>query len=282
MNSVTPKFEMIDCGGITLHTALAGPEDGEPVVLLHGFPDNWYGWSKQITSLAKKGFRVIAPDQRGYNLSSKPKEIKDYRIELLAEDILTLAHELGYKSFNLAGHDWGAAVCWYLAIKHPEAIRKLTILNVPHPLVFEDYVKTHTSQKFKSWYILFFQIPLLPELLIKSFRWQSMLSQRPNLTEEEKQTYIKAWSQPGALTAMLNWYRAIFRFKPEISSGTVSMPTLIIWGELDRYLSKEMAEPSAGYCADVKLNMLEDATHWVMEDKPELVSQLMIEHFSKN
>lgn len=279
----SPQFELIECGGITLHTALAGPVDGEPIILLHGFPDNWYGWHKQIAALANAGFRVIVPDQRGYNLSSKPKEIKDYKIELLAQDILNLSEKLGYKQINLAGHDWGAAVSWYLSIKYPDRIKKLAILNVPHPMVFEKFVKKHNSQKFKSWYMLFFQIPYLPELLIKGFSWQSMLSQRPNLSEEEKQIYLEAWGQPGALTAMLNWYRAIFRHRPQLKeSGSISHPTLIIWGELDRYLSKEMAKPSADYCDNVKLEMIEDATHWVMEDKPELVNRLLVEHFTES
>jgi len=191
---MTKIFKTIETNGIHLHTVLAGPEDGQPVFLLHGFPDAWFGWQQQIEALADAGFRVIAPDQRGYNLSEKPRGISSYGMPLLVDDILGIADMLGYDRFHLAGHDFGAMVAWNLAMHHPERIKKLAIANVPHPVVMRDYLRTHPRQMLKSWYALFFQIPKLPEQVVRLNNWQFLISAMPeDFTQVERDRYRVAW-----------------------------------------------------------------------------------------
>jgi pimeloyl-ACP methyl ester carboxylesterase len=204
--------------GVTLHTVLAGTEDGAPVILLHGFPEFWYGWRHQIPYLAERGCRVIAPDQRGYNLSDKPRGVNAYRISELARDITGLIDTLGYERVTLIGHDWGAAVAWWVATQYPERLNKLVILNVPYPtLMNKVYLEGNFRQFMKSWYVFFFQIPVLPEALLSARNYRAMerslyTSGKPGtFASEDIHQYKQAWSQPGALTAMLNWYRAAAR-----------------------------------------------------------------------
>ncbi len=277
-------FKYLTTNGIRLHTALAGPEDGEPVFLLHGFPEAWFGWEAQIEPLAEAGFRVIVPDQRGYNLSDKPQGVSNYQMNILARDILGLADSLGYERFNLAGHDFGAMVSWNLAIHHPAWIKRLAIANVPHPKVMQDYLRTHLSQLLKSWYAFFFQIPSLPERIIRTNNWQILISAMPDdLNEEERDRYRKAWSQPAAMTSMINWYRALMQHSGRSTAAApIQVPTLILWGQQDPHISYEMAGLSADLCMESRMITFEDATHWVQHDKPTEVSQLLIEHFSQN
>jgi len=281
---MTLTFELITTNGIQLHCALAGPQDGEPVFLLHGFPESWFGWENQIEPLVQAGFRVIVPDQRGYNLSDKPIGKDQYKMTVLVDDILGLANRLGFEQFSLAGHDFGAMVSWSLALKTPERIKRMVIANVPHPAVFRSYLKTHPSQMLKSWYAMFFQIPRVPERFVKAANWNFLIGALPDYWKEYKyQIYREAWSQPGAITAMINWYRATF--SGSSSSGksiTIQPPTLIIWGKKDPHLSYQMAPLSLDYCQDGELIYFEDATHWVQHDKAEEVSQLLIDHFQKD
>jgi epoxide hydrolase 4 len=275
-------FEFIPTNGIKLHTVLAGPEDGEPVFLLHGFPDAWFGWEAQIVALADAGFRVIVPDQRGYNLSDKPTGVSSYRMGTLADDILGLADALGYQRIHVAGHDFGAMVAWTLAMRHPARLRRLAIANVPHPAVMRSYLRTHPAQMLKSWYAFFFQFPALPERVAKANRCQFLISAMPdNLTDQERDRYREAWAQPNAMTSMINWYRASLRQSPKASaSPKISVPTLVIWGQQDPHLSYGMAPLSVDLCEQGRLVTFEDATHWVMHDEPGEVSRLLIEHFA--
>jgi pimeloyl-ACP methyl ester carboxylesterase len=280
---MTLRFEYLSTNRIRLHAALAGPEDGDPVFLLHGFPDAWFGWEAQIGPLAEAGFRVIVPDQRGYNLSDKPKGIASYLMDTLVNDILGLADAFGYDRFHLAGHDFGAMVSWNLARHHPERLKRLAIANVPHPVVMQNYLRSHPSQMLKSWYAFFFQLPILPERIIGINNWQFLISAMPDdLTNNERDRYRKAWAQPGAMTSMINWYRAVLRQsrKPTVSSK-IQVPTLVLWGQQDPHISYEMAPLSVDLCEAGRLITFEDATHWVMHDKPGEVSQLLIEHFRR-
>ncbi len=279
---MTLLFKNIATNGISLHTALSGQEDGDPVILLHGFPEAWFGWEAQIRPLVDSGFRVIVPDQRGYNLSSKPKGIGNYQMKLLAADIIGLADALGYQRFHLAGHDFGAMVSWHLAIHYPERIKRLVIANVPHPAVMRNYLKTHPSQMLKSWYVFFFQIARLPEFVIRIKNWHLLISTMPDdFTEKERDRYRDAWDQPGAITGMLNWYRAMLRrSRRSTLSSKVRVPTLVLWGQQDAYISYEMAALSVDQCEQGRLVTFKGATHWVLHDKPEGVSQKLIEHFT--
>ncbi|MBI4927725.1 MAG: alpha/beta fold hydrolase, partial [Anaerolineae bacterium] len=229
--------------GIRLHVRLNGPQDGPPAILLHGFPEFWRGWAQVGDRLAQAGFRVIIPDQRGYNLSDKPTGAAAYAINTLSADVLALADALGIERFCLAGHDWGAAVAWHTAIHCPQRVQKLAILNVPHPDVMVSTLRSSFTQLLKSWYIFFFQIPALPEMLLRANDYaglkRMLLSsgkhapgQTPTFTAQDLQAYRDAWAQPGALTAMINWYRAAFRAGARTRPGVrrVSVPTLMLWG----------------------------------------------------
>ncbi len=277
------RFETIPTNGIRLHTALAGPEGGDPVFLLHGFPDAWFGWEAQIEPLAEAGFRVIAPDQRGYNLSDKPKGVSNYQMNTLGDDILGLADAFGYDRFHLAGHDFGAMVGWNLAMRHPQRLQRMAIANVPHPVVMRNYLRTHPSQMLKSWYVFFFQLPRLPERVVKANSWKFLISAMPNdLTAKERDRYREAWAQPGAMTSMINWYRASLRqMRKSTEISQIRVPTLVLWGKQDPHISYEMASLSVDLCEAGHLVTFEDATHWVMHDKPEEVNQLLIEHFRR-
>ncbi len=271
--------------GVRLHAIVAGPPDGRVAVLLHGFPEFWYGWRKQIGPLAAAGFRVIVPDQRGYNLSSKPRGVAAYALPELVSDVIAIADQLGQQKIFLAGHDWGAAVAWSTALLHPERITKLAIVNVPHPSVMRRYVYTRLQQTMRSWYIFFFQIPWLPEALFSSFDFRAgaralLSSSRPGtFSPEDLAQYRAAWSQPGAFRAMIHWYRAAIRYRMPFPDRTVRVPTRILWGERDRFLLLEMARESLRYCTNAELFTFAKATHWLQHEEPEEVSQLLVEFF---
>ena len=274
----------INTNGIMLHVAFAGPDDGEPVFLLHGFPDFWFCWEDQINALANQGFRVVAPDQRGFNQSEKPKGIDAYSQRTLAADIIGLADFLGYNTFNLAGHDFGGIVCWTIAELYPESIKKLVILSAPHLVASVNYSKINISQKFKSWYVLFFQLAYLPEKLIGAFNFALLVRSMPSsFSESEINRYRTAWSQVNGLKSMINWYRAYLRDikKRAIEFGIVDIPTHIIWGQNDKYLEPGLAELSLEQCSNGKITVFEDCSHWVMHDRSDEVSKILIKHFSQ-
>ena len=272
-------------GSVELHAVVAGPKEGPVILLLHGFPEFWYGWRKQIEPLAAAGFRVIVPDQRGYNLSSKPRGVASYTLTELVSDVIAIADELGQQKILLAGHDWGAAVAWSVALLFPGRVAKLTILNVPHPSVMRRYVFTRLPQMLRSWYIFFFQIPWLPETLLSAFSFRMagralQVSSRPGtFSAEDLAQYRAAWSQRGALTATINWYRAAVRYRIPFPDRTVGVPTRILWGERDKFLMTEMAHESLHYCANGELFTFSDASHWLQHEQPDKVSQHLIQFF---
>jgi pimeloyl-ACP methyl ester carboxylesterase len=272
-------------GDVGLHAVAAGPEDGRVVILLHGFPEFWYSWHKQIEPLAAAGFRVIVPDQRGYNLSSKPAGVASYAFSELVSDVIAIADQLGQEKIFLAGHDWGAAVAWSTALLHPQRIAKLAVLNVPHPSVMRKFLSTRPRQFLRSWYMFFFQLPWLPEALFSAFNFRvgarSLLrSSRPGtFSAEDLAQYRTAWSQPGSLTAMINWYRALFRTRIKFQNKIVRVPTRILWGERDDFLLTEMAHESLRYCTNAELFTFANATHWLQHEEPARVSDLLIDFF---
>lgn len=275
----------IQIQGIRLHVVEAGPEDGPLVVLLHGFPEFSYGWRKQIGPLAAAGFRVAAPDQRGYGLSDKPRGLDAYNLDRLAGDVVGLIDALGRDRAHVVGHDWGGGVAWWLGIKHAERLDRLALLNIPHPHVMRKTVRKSFVQRARSSYMAFFQLAALPELTLRWYGHFSLArslkrSSRPGtFTEEDLAVYRAAWARPGALTGMLNWYRAIVRSPPERpASPQVTVPTLLIWGTRDRFLGREMAQPSIDLCDEGRLVFLEEATHWVQHEEPETVNRLLMEH----
>jgi epoxide hydrolase 4 len=275
-----------DLGDARLHYVEAG--DGPLVVLLHGFPEFWFSWRFQIPALAAAGFRVVAPDMRGYNLSSRPSSVAAYDVERVAADVRDLIRERGSERALLAGHDWGGAVAWATAMNHPGVVDRLAILNVPHPRRMLHGLR-RPRQLARSWYVLFFQLPWLPERLMRVGGWRAWRrlfenEARPGaFTPQDMERYVEAWSQPGAPTAMTNYYRAALRQRPRRAKARirpVEAPTLVIWGERDRHLGAELAEPGRADVPNLeRVVRLPDASHWVHQDEPERVSQLLVDFF---
>jgi epoxide hydrolase 4 len=272
---------------IRLHVVESGPEDGPPLIFLHGFPEFWYGWRKQIGYFARQGYRVLVPDQRGYNTSSQPGSIRDYRVEVLVQDIVELIGATGREKVWLVGHDWGAIVAWHLAIKHPELLQRLVIINVPHPAVMRRTLRKSLDQLRRSWYVFFIQIPVLPETLasLGNFRPIRETLRRSSLpgtfSAGELHEYRQSWRR--SFPSMLNWYRA-FRYPPEAHKNArwIQTPTLILWGTQDIALRKEMAAESLCYCRNGRLHRFEDATHWVHLEKSEEVNRLIGDFFEED
>ena len=282
------QSQFIETNGVKLHVVTDGPADGTPVILLHGFPEFHYGWRKQVPALVEAGFRVIIPDQRGYNLSDKPRGISAYHVNTLAKDIVGIFDHFGIQKARLVGHDWGAVVAWTVALSHPERLEKLTILNVPHPDVMQRFILENAEQRKKSWYVFFFQIPFFVEWVLRRDDYRNMVrmlvgsGRKSTFSRSDIEEYKKAWSQPGALTGMLNWYRNIFRgglrsiFQKK-AARRVSVPSLVLWGKNDVALSHEMVQPSLELCDHASAVFFEHATHWVQHDEADAVNKNLIE-----
>jgi pimeloyl-ACP methyl ester carboxylesterase len=239
------EHQQIATNGIQLHVVQAGPKDGPLVILLHGFPEVWYGWRHQLPYLVAAGYRVWAPDQRGYGLSDKPVGISAYTLDTLAADVVGLMDAAGQDQAYLVGHDWGAAVAWWVAAKYPHRLKRMAVINVPHGAVMQQNLRHNRAQLLKSWYIFFFQLPWLPEALARLGNWNQVArslqqSSRPGtFTEADLEQYRQAWSRPGAYTSMLNWYRALVQKPPRPpASPRIRVPTLLIWGARDMFLCR--------------------------------------------
>jgi len=276
--------QQISGNGVNLHVVQAGPVEGPLVILLHGFPEYWYSWQQYIQPLVEAGYRVWVPDQRGYNLSSKPQEISAYSLDNLARDILGLMDSAGRERARLIGHDWGGTVTWWLAMKYPQRVERAVIINSVHPLVWMQSLRRSPAQVFRGWYLRFFQLPRLPEALLRRSDWAALASlltgssRKGTFTEDELALYRAAWSQPGAITGMLNWYRAILRQKLKGMDGRVQTPVELIWGARDAAAGVDLAHQSVACCEQGHLELIEDATHWVQHEQPERVQHL-IERF---
>ena len=278
------EHSFIETNGIRLHVVQAGPKSGIPVVLLHGFPEFWYGWRHQIPALVEAGCRVIVPDQRGYNLSDKPLGAKHYRVDELVKDVIGVIDALGYEKVNLVGHDWGAVVAWTLAIKYSQRLHKLSIMNVPHPAVMKRFLTRDLEQLRRSWYVFFFQLPWLPEAGMRAENWRGAeralrgSGKLHTFTKEDVVKYKEAWAQPGAMTAMVNWYRAVIRHQPPMPQDVrVKVRTLMMWGMKDVALTHRMARPSMDYVDDGNLILFPEATHWVQHDAAEEVNHYLVD-----
>lgn len=276
-----------DLGEVRLHYVEQGPADGRLVLLLHGFPEFWYSWRRQLPVLARAGYRVVAPDLRGYNLSDKPASWRAYAAERLAADVAGLVSHFDAERAYVVGHDWGAAVAYYAATFHPDAVERLAILNVPHPARMLAGFRT-LQQLRKSWYMFFFQIPTLPEHLLArdsyAFAKRSLRAnaKRGAFTDEDLERYVAAWSEPGALKGMIDYYRAALRRTPGhmlAAMRPISAPTLVIWGERDAYLGSELAEPEPRWVPDVRVHRIPEASHWVQHEAPDQVNELLIDFF---
>ncbi len=272
--------------GLSLSVLDAGPEDGPLVILLHGFPETGASWGKQIEALAGAGWRVAAPDGRGYGDSAKPPGVAAYAIDHLVDDVLDVAAALGRASFAAVGHDWGGLVAWWLAATRPGRVERLAVLNAPHPAVVQSFIRRHPTQLLRSWYVAAFQIPGLPEWLLARRDHAAMVqavtdSARPGLfAPAELDRLREAWGRPGALTAMLNWYRALPRHPPRTRDPRVTCPCRVLWGMRDRFLDARLADASLELCARGSLVRFAHATHWLHHEEPEAVSREIIAFLS--
>ncbi|MGH9929127.1 MAG: alpha/beta fold hydrolase [Pyrinomonadaceae bacterium] len=276
--------------GIRLHYAEAGSGDNL-VILLHGFPEFWYSWHRQLQALSEV-FHVVAPDMRGYNLSDKPSRVEDYKIDKLVADVLGLIDHFGAKQAAVVGHDWGAGVAWAVAQKYPERVSKLAVLQVPIAAAWR--ANMTLKQLLRSWYMFFFQIPRLPEWLIRQHDFQAIertftekVGRKNSFTGEDVERYKEAARQPGALTGAINYYRAnvfdrLFARKRESdasnSSGRVRVPTLFIYGEQDFAILPATVRGLDKYVdAHYREVRIPDSGHWVQNEAPEEVNTALLE-----
>jgi epoxide hydrolase 4 len=278
----TWQHEYIISNGLRLHYVTQG--EGALMLMLHGFPEFWYSWRHQIPEFAKD-YKVVALDLRGYNDSDKPKSQSAYTMSEFIKDIEGVIKGLGYDECILVGHDWGGAIAWNFAYTHPEMVERLIVLNIPHPAKFAEGFRT-PQQLLKSSYMFLFQLPVLPEMLIQMGDYQAienafkgMAVNKSAFTPEDLETYKDAAAKRGALTATLNYYRnAIQHFSLFNKNwGVLNVPTLMIWGEKDTALGRELTYGTAAYVNSFQIKYIPDASHWVQQEKPELVNAYMRE-----
>jgi pimeloyl-ACP methyl ester carboxylesterase len=280
---------------IRLHYVTAGK--GRLILFLHGFPEFWYAWKNQLIEFGRD-HQAVAPDLRGYNLSSKPAEVEQYELHYLVEDVRALAAHLGHRKFILVGHDWGGVVAWATARYHPQAVEKLVIINAPHPAIFDRELRNNPAQQRASQYMLVLRSPQAEATL--SANNYALLAEgilgaglrQAYFTEEDRAAYLAAWSQPGALTGGLNYYRAAHVGTPtgedqapitlpgDLTSFTVKVPTLVLWGEQDIYLLTGNLEGLDRYVPDLKIQRIPDGSHWVVHEKPALINAAIREFLS--
>jgi pimeloyl-ACP methyl ester carboxylesterase len=271
-------------GDLVFDVRDAGPAEGEVVILLHGFPQNKASWDGVVPALVEAGFRVLAPDQRGYSRRARPPGRRAYAAASLVGDVLALADAAGAERFHVVGHDWGAAVAWYCAMWHPDRLRTVTSLATPHPAAFRRALLTST-QLLKSWYFLMFQLPRLPERMVSSsfgrprFR-QALVSS--GLPDDKVDEYLVQFDEPGAATSILNWYRAAAFTPPSEQSQVVTIPTLYVYGARDVALGRRAADLTGDYVdAEYRYDVLEDASHWMPEEAPDVVSKLILDRIGR-
>ncbi|MBB6098799.1 pimeloyl-ACP methyl ester carboxylesterase [Deinobacterium chartae] len=267
--------------GVRLYCLEAGREQDPPVLLLHGFPEDGRAWKHQVAPLVRAGLRVVVPDLRGYHRSEKPPGVAAYRLEELTADVAALIQALGGRA-DVVGHDWGGIVAWNLAVRWPERVRRLVILNAPHPAAVRRALRM-PAQWCRSWYVLFFQLPVLPEILLRRAGPRAFASARPGAYGlEDLQGYQRAWQQPGTATAMIHYYRALLRYgAAPTKTAVVLAPTLLVWGQRDMALVPQLADHLEAWVPDLRVVRLPRASHWVMRDEPLVVTQLLLEHLGE-
>ena len=275
------KHEYITTNGVKLHYVTQG--EGPLMLMLHGFPEFWYSWRHQIPEFAND-FKVVALDLRGYNDSDKPQDKSAYVMAEFIKDVEGVIKGLGYEKCVLVGHDWGGAIAWSFAYAHPEMVERLIVLNIPHPAKFAQGFRT-PQQLLRSSYTFFFQLPGLPELLLQASDYQAletafkgMAINKSAFTQADIDAYKDAAAKRGAMTAALNYYRNVGQ-QGLLSSdwGVLEVPTLMIWGENDTALGKELTYGTEAYVRDFRIKYIPNCSHWVQQEQPQLVNQYMRE-----
>ena len=277
------QHQFVSANGLRFHVASLG--EGDKLALcLHGFPECWYSWRHQMPLLANLGYRVWAPDLRGYGESDRPPNVEDYDVDHLMADVAGLVDASGAKSTLLIAHDWGGVIAWYFAMRQVRPLDRLVVMNLPHPACMERELR-HWRQIRRSWYALFFQLPWLPEALLRARRCQAIADafrksaiDKSRFPDEVVDVYRENASRPGALTAMLNYYRALFRFgrkQREYGHPVIETPTLLLWGEEDIALCKETTYGTDRFVPNLTLHYLPNVSHWVQQEAPEKVNELL-------
>ena len=280
----TWQHEYIVSNGIRLHCVTQG--EGPLMLMLHGFPELWYSWRHQIPEFAKD-YKVVALDLRGYNDSEKPSEQSAYVMSELIKDVEGVIQGLGYDRCVFVGHDWGGAIAWCFAYAYPEMVERLIVMNIPHPAKFAEGLRT-PQQLMRSWYTFFFQVPVLPELVLQAFDYEAignaligMAVDKSTFTPTDIEAYKDAAAKRGALTAMLNYYRNAFTSFQQQDWSLLDVPTLMIWGEEDAALGKELTYGTQEFVRDCQIRYIPNCSHWVQQERPELVNQYMREFLSR-
>lgn len=273
----------VDANGLRFEVDTCGRGD-RLALCLHGFPEASFSWRHQLPLLAQLGYRAWAPNQRGYGRTTRPPNVDDYRPELLVADAAALIDASGATSVTLIGHDWGAAIAWLIASDRVRPLERLVIMNVPHPAIFAERLRT-VRQALRSWYILFFQLPRLPEFVLSWNRaaliahaFRSSAGDPSQFPATVLDVYRRNALAPGALTAMLNWYRALARGarrRKQRSFPAIEVATLLIWGEADIALTKETTYGTERYVRDLTIRYLPKVSHWVQQDAPRAVNAML-------
>jgi len=291
---VSVTHEDVVVNGVRLHCVTAGPEDGDAVVCLHGFPEFWYSWRYQLPALVEAGYRVVAPDMRGYNTSEKPRGVDAYAIGELLGDVLGLIDHYGDGRAHVVAHDWGGAIAWALGTLHPEVVDRLVVMNAPHPAAMaRDF---DLAQLKRSWYVLAFQVPWLPEFgatVGDGYAIRRVFREQPTnpdaFTDADVERYAEAFCRPGAARAAINYYRAyvrsialpmlkstlpgVRRFFDPPGATEIAVPTLLLWGERDVALNVSLSEGLDEWVPDIRVERYPTASHWVQCDVPEAVNE---------
>jgi pimeloyl-ACP methyl ester carboxylesterase len=273
---VAQRLTQFDHDGYRFDVRDEGPLDGPVIIALHGWPQTSASWDGVIPQLTAAGLRVLAPDQRGYSPGARPQNIEAYRMHHLAGDVLALADAAGADTFHLLGHDWGGGVAWYLGAWHPDRVRTLSVLSIPHPRALAAAMKGR--QALRSSYIAFFQLPRLPELLlrVRSGAGARRLLRRSGAPDPDQS--VRLLAQPGAATATLNWYRAL-RIRSVRTPGMITVPTLFVWSDEDAALDRRGAEDTARWVSGpYRFEVLTGVSHWIPEERPQEVAELVLAH----
>lgn len=265
-------------GDLVFEARADGPEDGELVLLLHGFPQTSFSWRHQLPVLAAAGYRAVAPDQRGYSPRARPAVLAEYRFDRLVGDVLGMADALGADRFHLVGHDWGGGVAWQVAGRHPERLLTVTSVSTPHPAAFRHAIR-EGDQRDRSSYMQFFRSPEAePFFLDDDAAGLRALYTASSLPEDAVEEYVHVLTQPGAMTGALNWYRAADLGLVE-DLGPITTPALYVWSTFDPALGREAAEATAAHVAGpYRFEVLEGVSHWVPEEAPERLNALLLAH----
>lgn len=272
------RLGTVEREGLIFDVRDEGPVDGEPVVLLHGFPQDARSWDAVAARLHDAGYRTLAPDQRGYSPRARSHRRRDYGIPALVDDIVALIDAAGGNPVHLVGHDWGAVVAWGVAARRPDLVRTLTAVSVPHPAAFVRAVFT-SSQLLRSWYILAFQLPWIPEKLLSNETIARFVLRRAGQLPEAAARDAARMAEPFAVRGGVHWYRALLFANPRETLGRVTVPTLMVWSDGDIALARTGADATEKFVSGpYRLEVLEGVSHWIPDEAPDRLARLIVEH----